>query len=71
MRNHGFLPGRGGWHLSSAYDINPLLNQPRVLKSFVDDGHPDASITQQRAQHEFHLLERTTADRIIVVGLPN
>ncbi|WP_090219122.1 HipA domain-containing protein [Litoreibacter janthinus] len=24
MRNHGFLRGRGGWHLSPTYNINPV-----------------------------------------------
>lgn len=65
MRNHGFLRGRGGWHLSPAYDINPVPNQPRVLKSYVDDDNPDASIALHRAQHESYLLERSEADRII------
>jgi len=64
-RNHGFLRGRGGWHLSPAYDINPVPNQPRVLKSYVDDDNPDASIALHRSQHESYLLERGEADRII------
>ena len=50
MRNHGFLRGRGGWHLSPAYDINPVPNQPRVLKSYVDDDNPDASQTLQKSR---------------------
>lgn len=65
MRNHGFLRGRGGWRLSPAYDINPVPNQPRVLKSFVDDDNPDASIALHWAQHENYLLEAAQADRII------
>ena len=65
MRNHGFLRGRGGWNLSPAYDINPVPNQPRVLKSYVDDDNPDASIALHRAQHDSYLLERGEADRII------
>ncbi|MCY3983767.1 MAG: type II toxin-antitoxin system HipA family toxin [Roseovarius sp.] len=65
MRNHGFLRGRGGWRLSPAYDINPVPNQPRVLKSYVDDDNPDASIALHRAQHESYLLELGEADRII------
>ncbi len=65
MRNHGFLRGRGGWHLSPAYDINPVPNQPRVLKSYVDDDNPDASIDLHRGQHENYLLESEEADRII------
>jgi serine/threonine-protein kinase HipA len=65
MRNHGFLRGRGGWHLSPAYDINPVPNQPRILKSYVDDDNPDASIALHRAQNESYLLERGEADRII------
>ncbi|WP_432256556.1 type II toxin-antitoxin system HipA family toxin [Limimaricola sp. AA108-03] len=65
MRNHGFLRGRGGWHLSPAYDINPVPNQPRVLKSYVDDDNPDASIELHRSQHENYLLEAEDADRII------
>jgi serine/threonine-protein kinase HipA len=40
-------------------------NQPRVLKSYVDDDNPDASIALHRAQHESYLLERAEADRII------
>ena len=65
MRNHGFLRGRGGWHLSPAYDINPVPNQPRVLKSYVDDGNADASIELHHSQHENYLLEAGQADRII------
>lgn len=65
MRNHGFLRRRGGWHLSPAYDINPVPNQPRVLKSYVDDDNPDASIELHRSQHENYLLEAEDADRII------
>ncbi|QCO54639.1 type II toxin-antitoxin system HipA family toxin [Pseudorhodobacter turbinis] len=65
MRNHGFLRGRGGWHLSPAYDINPVPNQPRVLKSYVNDDNPDASIDLHRAQHENYLLEAKEAHRII------
>jgi serine/threonine-protein kinase HipA len=65
MRNHGFLRGRGGWHLSPAYDINPVPNQPRVLKSYVSDDNPDASIDLHRAQHENYLLEANEAQRII------
>jgi len=65
MRNHGFLRGRGGWHLSPAYDINPVPNQPRVLKSYVDDDNADASIALHRSQHENYLLEAGQADRII------
>ncbi|MDB4111386.1 HipA domain-containing protein [Yoonia sp.] len=65
MRNHGFLRGQGGWHLSPAYDINPVPNQPRVLKSYVDDDNPDASIALHRAQHENYLLELDDANQII------
>ena len=65
MRNHGFLRGRGGWHLSPAYDINPVPNQPRVLKSYVNDDNPDARISLHREQHEAYLLEPGEADRII------
>ncbi|SDQ37771.1 type II toxin-antitoxin system HipA family toxin [Pseudovibrio sp. Tun.PSC04-5.I4] len=65
MRNHGFLRGKGGWHLSPAYDINPIPNQPRVLKSFVNDDNPDASIELHRSQHENYLLEAKDADHII------
>ncbi len=65
MRNHGFLRGKGGWHLSPAYDINPVPNQPRMLKSYVNDDNPDASIELHRAQHENYLLEAKDADHII------
>jgi hypothetical protein len=36
-------------------------NQPRVLKSYVDDDNPDASIALHRAQHESYLLERAVS----------
>jgi serine/threonine-protein kinase HipA len=65
MRNHGFLRGRGGWYLSPAYDINPVPNQPRVLKSYINEDNPDASIDLHRSQHENYLLEAESADRII------
>ena len=65
MRNRGFLRGQGGWHLSPAYDINPVPNQPRVLKSYVDDDNPDAGIALHRAQHENYLLELDDANQII------
>ncbi|MEJ8475407.1 type II toxin-antitoxin system HipA family toxin [Roseibium algae] len=65
MRNHGFLRGKGGWYLSPAYDINPVTNQPRVLKSYVNDDNPDASIELHRSQHENYLLEAKEADEII------
>ena len=42
-----------------------MPNQPRVLKSYVDDDNPDASIALHRAQHESYLLELGEADRII------
>ena len=59
------MGGAAGWHLSPAFDINPVPNQPRVLKSCVDDDNPDSSIVLHCAQHEANLLELGDAERII------
>lgn len=56
LRNHGFLwTGRQGWKLSPCYDLNPVPDGPRVLKTLIDydDGTASLRLLQQVA--EFYL----------------
>jgi serine/threonine-protein kinase HipA len=46
LRNHAFLKGAQGWHLSPAYDMNPcpVDVRPRVHALAIDETDPTASI---------------------------
>ena len=47
LRNHGFLyPGRAGWRLSPAYDLNPVPTdiKPRILSTAIDLDDGTASL---------------------------
>ena len=65
FRNHGFLWAKnGGWTLSPAYDINPVPNGPRILRSRIDFDEAIASLELLRSVHEF-FVPRDTAEEII------
>ena len=47
LRNHGFLyAGQEGWHLSAAYDMNPVPTdiKPRILSTAINEEDNPASL---------------------------
>ena len=47
LRNHGFLyAGQEGWHLSAAYDMNPVPTdiKPRILSTAINEDDTTASL---------------------------
>lgn len=56
LRNHGFLwTGRHGWKLSPCYDLNPVPDAPRVLKTRIDFEDATASLRLLQDVAEFFL----------------
>jgi len=54
LRNHGFLwQGKHGWALSPCYDLNPVADAPRVLKTRIDYDDATASLHLLREVSEF------------------
>jgi serine/threonine-protein kinase HipA len=71
LRNHGFLyKGPGGWHLSPAYDMNPVPVdvKPRLLSTAIDLDDPSASIDLALANAEYFGLKDKDA-RNIAAGI--
>ena len=65
LRNHGFLwQGRAGWALSPCYDLNPVPDGPRILKTRIDYDEATASIELLREVAEF-FGPRDRTDQII------
>lgn len=65
MRNHGFLwQGRKGWTLSPCYDLNPVPDAPRILRTRIDFDDATASLRLLREVAE-HFLRPSEGDRII------
>ncbi|WP_026792249.1 type II toxin-antitoxin system HipA family toxin [Pleomorphomonas oryzae] len=56
LRNHGFLwQGRRGWTLSPCYDLNPVPDGPRILKTRIDYDEATASLQLLRDVAEFYV----------------
>lgn len=54
LRIHGFLwQGKHGWALSPYYDLNPVADAPRVLKTRIDYDDATASLRLLREVSEF------------------
>jgi serine/threonine-protein kinase HipA len=54
LRNHGFLwQGRRGWALSPCYDLNPVSDGPRILKTRIDYDEATASLELLQDVAEF------------------
>jgi len=65
LRNHGFLwTGRRGWKLSPCYDLNPVADAPRILKTRIDFDDATASLQLLRDVAEY-FLRPTDGDQII------
>jgi serine/threonine-protein kinase HipA len=65
LRNHGFLwTGRRGWTLSPCYDLNPVADAPRILKTRIDFNDATASIQLLRDVTEY-FLRPPQGDQII------
>ena len=65
LRNHGFLwSGKRGWELSPCYDLNPVPNAPRILKTRIDFDEATASLQLLQEVVECFLCP-SDGDRII------
>ncbi len=65
LRNHGFVwSGRSGWRLSPCYDLNPVSDGPRILKTRIDYDDATASIPLLRSVAE-HFMRPSDADGIM------
>ncbi len=65
LRNHGFLRfGRRGWTLSPCYDLNPVANAPRILKTRInfDDATASLQLLQDVAEY---FLRPSDGNRVI------
>ncbi|SMG48177.1 serine/threonine-protein kinase HipA [Marivirga sericea] len=64
LRNHGFLLSNEGWHLSPAFDINPVETGTGLkLNISEDDNALDTDLAME--VHEYFRLDRKTATTII------
>ena len=60
LRNHGFLLSNDGWHLSPAYDINPIENGTGLkLNISEDDNVLDLNLAME--VHEYFRLDKAEA----------
>ena len=65
LRNHGFLwQGKTGWSLSPCYDLNPVADGPRILKTRIDYDDATASLQLLQGVAEF-FGKRDVTDGII------
>jgi len=56
LRNHGFLwSGRRGWKLSPCYDLNPVADGARILKTRIDFDDATASLRLLQTVSEYFL----------------
>lgn len=68
LRNHAFLySGLSGWHLSPAYDLNPVPTdiKPRVLSTAIDLVEPAASLDLAMDVAHYFQLEPSQSKKII------
>jgi serine/threonine-protein kinase HipA len=68
LLNHGFIyGGQAGWHLSPAYDMNPvpLDVKPRILSTAIEPGDPSASLDLALANAEYFGVEREEARAVV------
>jgi serine/threonine-protein kinase HipA len=68
LRNHGFLwAGPAGWHLSPAYDLNPVPTdiRPRVLSTAIDLEDGTASLKLALEVAPYFELATDEASRIV------
>ncbi|MEA3446969.1 MAG: HipA domain-containing protein [Bacteroidota bacterium] len=64
LRNHGFLLSDDGWHLSPAFDINPVENDTGLkLNISEDDNALDLELAMD--VHEYFRLDKARALSII------
>jgi serine/threonine-protein kinase HipA len=64
LRNHGFLLSNDGWHLSPAYDINPIESGTGLkLNISEDDNALDLDLAME--VHEYFRLDGAKANEII------
>ena len=67
LRNHGFLwRGRQGWALSPCYDLNPVPDGPRILKTRID--YDDATASLQLLQNVSEFFVRNLAEANEIIG---
>jgi serine/threonine-protein kinase HipA len=67
LRNHGFLyAGREGWHLSPAYDLNPVPTdiKPRILATAINEDDNTASLALALDVAGYFELEAANARKI-------
>ncbi|WP_119306986.1 type II toxin-antitoxin system HipA family toxin [Cohaesibacter haloalkalitolerans] len=65
LRNHGFLwQGRRGWALSPCYDLNPVPDAPRILKTRIDFEDGTASLRLLGEVAEYFGTQSVTDDII-------
>ena len=67
LRNHGFLHSKGrGWHLSPAYDLNPVPAdiKPRILTTAIDLEDTTASLELAFFEAEYFGLGQAEAKEI-------
>ncbi len=64
LRNHGFLLSNNGWHLSPAFDINPIENGTGLkLNISEDDNALDLDLAME--VHEYFRLDEAKSLKII------
>jgi serine/threonine-protein kinase HipA len=64
LRNHGFLLANGGWHLSPAYDINPV-ETGTGLKLNISEDDNSLAIDLAMEVHEYFRLDQEQASDIV------
>lgn len=64
LRNHGFLLGKHGWQLASAFDVNPNIHKAEHVLNIDDsDNRPSLSLVADTA--DFYGLDDVRAREII------
>ena len=63
LRNHGFLRGPGGWHLSPAFDVNPNPDKDEHALA-LDDTSALPSVAAVRRTRDLYRLSSAGASRI-------
>lgn len=70
LQNHGFLHlGHGQWRLAPAFDINPMPDKDRELKTWLtEESGPTGSIEEAvAAAGHFHLTRQAALDVLATV----
>lgn len=67
LRNHAFLYGQNGWHLSPAYDLNPcpLDIRPRILSTAINEDDPTGTLELALSVIDYFGLSLQEANGII------